>query len=342
VNQEQLRHHTTTIRKLAEGEAQEKDILDLVHFSHAIVLSYFETMRYSLATLCLQQGLTMSDLAYDAIAEAFTRDENGKFSMLQNFISSLEDEVANIPKQKFFFAFKNFLIKIAETQLARLYALNDPVGAKLHRNIRECVKNSSTFTLMKDFRGIVLSVVDGNASDHLPQFPVEELENAMYSAGKKSSLPELLSVLHGCLIGQIIYRRSLSLIDVVQVLKRMIASEYEHEIEPNFRVSEERLGQNEIRQIKNDVEIALKEKIVLTYLAKGKINRTEAEAFYHAMQDVLDGWSSDDGTELSLFDCFKKHFDIDEHQYETIYRSKIEYLLRIAREEFAARLMREL
>jgi len=90
------------------------------------------------------------------------------------------------------------------------------------------------------------------------------------------------------------------------------------------------------------VEIVLKEKILLTYFAKGKLDRKESEAIFHAFEDILEDWCTGEVSQCSLFDYLKQYITIDEKTYESNYRAKMEYLIKIAREEFAARLMKEL
>jgi hypothetical protein len=90
------------------------------------------------------------------------------------------------------------------------------------------------------------------------------------------------------------------------------------------------------------VETVLKEKILLTYFARGKIDRRQAEAMAGAFHDLLWERCFSDSEMLSLFEYLSRRIVIDEHEYEELFRTKMEYLLRLAREEFTARLMREL
>ena len=86
----------------------------------------------------------------------------------------------------------------------------------------------------------------------------------------------------------------------------------------------------------------MKEKILLTYFARGKVDRKHAEAMAGAFHDLLGDWCSSGSDAQSLFQYLGQHVEVDEDEYEEIFRSKMEYLLKLAREEFTARLMREL
>jgi len=51
---------------------------------------------------------------------------------------------------------------------------------------------------------------------------------------------------------------------------------------------------------------------------------------------------SGDGANFSLYEYLARYLPIDEQSYKDGLRVKMEYLMKIAREEFANRLMREL
>jgi hypothetical protein len=289
--------------------------------------------------LALHQGLTATDLAYDCIAEAFARDQDGSFTQMENFVRSLREPIEDLPDHEIFLAFKSFLTTIVDAQLARLYAQADPVGARIHRNVREQLKNSNTLKLERDFRGLVIRPLHEDSIDHLGPLPIETLERGLYGSVEKT-IPEVLECLSKLLCSQSEYRRSIPLLDIVGVLKRSIGSEYEQSVdesEPGL----DGLARTEIEAIRSQVEVALKEKILLTYFARGKIDRRQAEAMASAFHDLLWDWCFGDDPK-SLYDYLRLYLPMSEIEYENTLRTKMEYLLKLARDEFAARLMKEL
>lgn len=289
----------------------------------------------------MQQGLTVTDLAYDCVAEAFARNEQNKFLQIDNFIRSLYQRLEDIPETDLFLAFKQFLICIADAQLARLYAQADPAGAKIHRNLRDNIKTSHCLQLEKDFRGIVIKPKNVDTLNHRELFPIDEFERELSNRlDHQPSTPEFIRELYNILTTQETYRRSITLVEVTQTFKKI----YQHDFEPidveSF--SFEGLTEFEIDRIRMQVELALKEKILLTYLAKSKVNRKEAEALFDALSDILEDWCTDEESQTSLFRYLNQHLPMNEETYESTLRSKMEYLLKIAREEFAARLMRDI
>jgi hypothetical protein len=203
------------------------------------------------------------------------------------------------------------------------------------------LKQSALFTLEKDFRGLVLKLKD-DPDEHLEEFPPEELEREIFSRlDHENTTPEMLALLHRTLTEQTKYRRSIPLVDVVQLFRKAYHGSFE-DVTEHQAPHADGLTNFEIKSICAQVELVLKEKIVFTYLARGKVNREEAEAIFGALKDICDDWCNGEQSQPSLYDYLKQYLNIDEKNYESNYRTKTEYLLKIAREEFAARLMKEL
>jgi hypothetical protein len=328
---------------MLDGTISRSQLSELVQLSRAIVESHLSHLRPSITRLCLNQGLTSIDLAYDCIADAFERIDNNSFPLIEKFVSHLTGKLEDLPELELFLAFKGFMTRLADAQLARLYAQADPAGAKIHRNLRDCVKASSIFTLERDFRGLVLRPRAEDSLDHLDSFPMESVEREFLNrASGKRSTPGLLEILYQVLIEQSQYRRSIPLVDVVQILKKVYGHESELLASTDALPSFDGLNEFEIEQIRSQVEFALKERILLTYFARGKVNRKEAEAMCRAFHDMFSDWCFSGDPEASVCEYLRRHLPISEEAYETSFRAKMEYLLKIAREEFAARLLLEL
>lgn len=327
--------------KILNSSITEVELTEFVHICRSIVQPYLFHIRSSVSGLCTQQGLTITDLAYDCIADMFLRDDSNKFVKIENFANSLDENIDQISDTNLFLAFKSFLTCIADCQLARLYAQADPSGAKIYRNLRDVIKTSTFFNLRKDFRGFVLEPNNHEPQNHLSHFPMEELEKELSNrVGHQLSAKIFLTFLNNILTEQTQYRRSIPLYDLVQILKKLHYEDFDppSETQP---LSTEGLQEFEIGQICREVETVLKEKILLTYFTKRKIDRKEAEALCNAFHDMICDWQSNEKN-CALFNYLQRHLDINEATYEETLRPKMEYLLKIARNEFAARLMREI
>lgn len=246
---------------LLQGGISKAQLFQLIHISRSIAQSHLAASRSSILHLCLQEGLTITDLSYDAIAEAFTRDEENNYVQLQNFISSLRESLEDIHEREVFLAYKSFIMRVADAQLARLYAQTDPSGAKIHRNIRDCLKHSTLFVTTKDFRGYVLRPLETDALDHLERFPLKDLERQFLSVARANhTTHELIEHLHSTVVNQTHYRRTIPLIEVVYLFKKIFVNELESVSDETWQPPVEELSDFEIENIRNQVEIAIKKK----------------------------------------------------------------------------------
>lgn len=318
------------------------ELAELVHICRSIAQAHFESHRQSILRVSLQHGLTLTDLAYDCIAEMFARSADGSFSQIMNFVNSLRNPLCELPAIEVFIAFRSFVIRVADAQIARLYAQADPVGSRIHRNIRENLKKSDALKLDRDFRGMVVRPSCEDSLDQKQPFPFDRLERTLLERiDHEPAIPHVLQCLRDILCSQTEFRRSIPLFDLVHILKKSIGDSYEWTIDEHEHTDNEGLSHEEIDRIRSAVEVALKEKILLTYLARGKIDRRQAEAMAGAFHDLLWDWCFGDDLK-SLYDYLRLYSPMNENEYENTLRTKMEYLLKLARDEFAARLVKEL
>lgn len=331
------------LRQIDAGSITEHQLSDLILLSRSIIQGHLTARRSKITSICLQQGLTITDLAYDCIADAFSRDADNTFYKLHRFIASIGDPLETISDLGLFLAYKSFLQRFAEAQLARLYSQLDPSGAHVHRNIREALKESRLFSLQKDYRGLTLLPREIDELEHLGPFPQEELARSFLPSIRSSdSIPRMLEALYGVVSAQCAYRRSILLLELVWLVKGLLLVDFKPELSVDHPWSMEGFSDKELQQLRADVENALKEKILLTYLVKGKITETQARGMYNALKDILEEWFAGSEPLHSLYTNLSRHLAIDPGIYEQELRVKMEYLFKIARQEVASRLVTDL
>ncbi|MBS4028756.1 MAG: hypothetical protein KGZ58_08965 [Ignavibacteriales bacterium] len=338
-----------TLQLLCGHSLPEKELSRLVHTSRLIIQKYLLHFRSSLSALSENIGLSASDIAYDCLGEIFARDKDNTFHRIEEFISHLEKGFDDTSETEIFFAYEGLLSAVADAHLARLYAQADPTGAKILRNIRDTVKKTFFFSLHKDFRGSVLIPNNIESLDHLPEFPLEQLSaRFILKTNRDNTTGQLLEILFRILTEQQTFRRSVPLNDIVQLFKKIYPAQSGAEISENedgefsLHVVDGAFTQFELDQMRLHVEETVKEKIFLTYYTKGKVDKKQAESLFYAMQDVITDWMySQDGQE-TLRPYIQKYLRLDDAAYENNFRLKMEYLRKIAREEFAKRLTKEI
>jgi hypothetical protein len=76
----------------------------------------------------------MQQLALDAIAELFARDEAGRFYQLIRYYEPLLDQIQADADQALFMT-RRLIIAHTKQSLAKAFILNDPSGARIYRNL---------------------------------------------------------------------------------------------------------------------------------------------------------------------------------------------------------------
>jgi hypothetical protein len=194
--------------------------------------------------------------------------------------------------------------------------------------------------LHEGFRGYLLIPSSCSPNDNLEEFPLDELGSRLASRVRGSgSIPRLLSSLHEVVSEQHDYSRCVLLYDVVQIF-RSYYIDVRMDPADEVGVSADCSGvleQSEIDHISREVNQAIREKIVVGYLARGKIDRALADAMSEAFQALVRDWVNAN-EQLSLFDYLSRYYLASKEDYEEHIRAKMEYLLKLAREEFRRRL----
>jgi hypothetical protein len=279
----------TIVRNLASGSISHSELSRAIHICRSIVESHLEHHRGSLVQICALNGLSVFDLAVDCIGDIFARDDLGNFHHFQKFVESLNQPLDETSSKDLFLAFISFVLRFARTQLARVYSQSDPAGARILRNVKDSLENSSCLAIGEDFRGYIVKPKTVEALDHRPSYPLTQIEAELFALrGAASSAPELLDNLASILIGQEEYRRSIPVIDVVQVIKslfeKLAPSDSSMDLGGLDRTTED------LVEIKNSALGAVNEKIISTYLLKGKVNKSEAQILSQTMSSIISGW----------------------------------------------------
>jgi hypothetical protein len=331
------------IQETLDGSISPTDLTKFVQLSRGIVTAHISIFRASTTILCDKLGLTSTDLAYDCIAEAFARDEAKHFLHIKRFVESLSEKLETISDAALLAAFRGFLCKFTDVQIGRLYALADPAGTKIYRNIRECIEREGRFEIHKDFRGWVASPSGKDDTDHLPPCPIEDLRVKISArTGPNDKVPRFLQILFDEIATLEEYRRSITMTDIVLLYKTVYRIGQGGPENVGSAPAVNSLEPFEIDQLRRDVEQSLKEKIFITYVARGKMTRDEAQAMFLAISDLIGDWCSGNGEHIGLHEYLHRHLELDEQAYRDQFRVKMEYMMRLAREDFACRLMREL
>jgi len=90
------------------------------------------------------------------------------------------------------------------------------------------------------------------------------------------------------------------------------------------------------------VENFVKEKILINYFLKGKFTKEEAEAAFLSLNDIINDWCPGINLKNSVFEYYSSHVNISKENYLKNYRTKLEYLVNLARDEFTNYMLKEI
>lgn len=327
---------------LSNGSAYH-DLMDLVHITSAISESYLKHYYPSFLRICTQNGLSEQDLAEDAILEIFARDQNGEYLYLQNFVESLNSSFDKTSPIDIYHAYKSFVQTVAIRQLVKTYAKVDPSGAKIYRNIRDHIRKCDFIKLKKDFRGFVIYPAHHSCSGNRKPFPRDGLEKRLaLEAPGANNIPDLLSGLIRILNNQNQYRCSIPLFQVVNLFKRHYAHISNHTFKRENGIDLSALNKVDHNIIKSEVSRTLKQKILTTYVFPQKLDMDEAGKLFQTVIDIIDDWFDNHSERSTYYEHLKSNMPINKSQYNRRWRTKIEYLVRIAREQIGTYLLKGL
>lgn len=340
------------LKSISDDSINHSQLTELVKISRLIIQSFIYNYRSSALNLLAKHGITLTDLSYDCIAEAFRRNQENKYFLIKKFICSLNEDIDKINETNLFRAYKSFLIKVASIQLSKLYSQYDPVGAKIIRNIKDALEEakrheSEKFLLTKELKGDLLIVKDCDQMEVSCEFPLDKLEAEFSMDGKKLNVVNMINQLHKVLSEQSEYKKSILLWDVVPLFKKYFGAFYDGSFEINedkllLGIEKDGFEEVEILLLKQKVENFIKEKILMNYYVKGKLNKEESEAIYLTIANIINDWCSGICTKVTIYDYFSCYYRIDKEHYLKNYRTKLEYLVKLARNEFSNYMLKEL
>lgn len=250
--------------------------------------------------------------------------------------------LADINAAEIFVAYRGLLVKIADAHIAYMYALADPTGGRIYRNIREAVRKSNVVEIRKMSAGLVMFRSDHDSTNGLSLLPYEQVERAcLPRITDIGDTNDYLIILCDILTDGDDRCRGVLVHDAVRVMKLINANGRLGPVSESIP-DMQGLSPEDIETIKTGVLYRVKEKIVVTYIAHGKLTRAEGEDLHRTIADIFDDWCEGAVGQRSLYDYLCARRTVNNDEYASRYRTKMEYLVKLAREEGEAWLLREL
>jgi hypothetical protein len=292
-------------------------------------------------------GEDLDDLAMDAIAGLFERDDQGQFPELQRYFADTDLQAAS--QSELEHALRQLVLGTVSDWLFDAYRAADRSLSNLIRALKRAVDGHAGATLIRRGKTLWLQVQtdapssngavehSGRSSSQGRRMPIETLEAHLTGAvADDASTPALLNEAVKTLRAHPVYEAAYPLTRLAQALRAAqtrVQSVTEHSNgvaypdDPLFR-AEEIEG-----AIERSLGVVRAEKRS-TYVDDGVLDEQTYAAYFRALRDRLEARFVPPGdAELTHHDALAAHLDgLPKERYRDEHRSRFEYLDRCVRE----------
>jgi hypothetical protein len=331
----------SVLLKGLRAKASHADVTQLVNLFHKAALAYLRTKTSF--HLRLTHGLTLEDVALDAIAELFECDNQFLFVKLHRWFNR-DRNLEDLEAEELWVDFRRIVFGAVNQHLFRLYRDADPAMARMIRNIKLAIKKQTRLEVV-DIDGVSsIRVVERRPGGRslLPELFPEYLEaefGSRSSAGM--SLTTKLRVVADILQGQEKFRNSLSLISVALLFREhqsaVIVSHEPMQPPDNLALEETRgFVERAVEQVRKGVG--------RSYLRSSKLDRESLDTYLSAVRDALvSDYSEPEGKQEGLFEYLRRYLPSLTHdQYRKRHRTILEYLTSLGRKKLIADIKKDL
>jgi len=315
------------LESLLDGTAAPADVRFVVRVAHTIARVTL-SRRVQSEPLVKFHGLDYGDLAYDCIADLFSRDDRGRYVALATYFMAFD--FASLTDDDVFFHIQRLVLRNVKQGVYRLYHQMDPQLGKILRNIKLSVHSLGLFQESDRLGDACLAPASVETLEHLPSMKPEDLTFALLNTATGNEfVPELLSKTHRILCAQDERSRIVTLINVALGIRAF----YEQKSAPRLREQSEGTDDVSIDALEA-IHVAcreLKSRADEKYVRRGKVSPLMMETYFGVIEHGLyQRFVDHDGAEFQISETFLKLAPgVSQVEYRKSHRSKLEYLARL-------------
>lgn len=334
-------NHNNTLKDILIAVSNDvlthSQLKELVKITRVFASSFLKNNKIEAVRFASSNGSDLNDLVEDTIGEMFERDSYDKLLAITKFIKSLHQSLEDIDSRRIFLAYYSFTVKFVSLQCAKIYAVHDPGGAAIFKNIKGTIKNSDDFEIYKTKKNTTL-IVKNNSNEYDKNYIDYDnfLKEFLSSAQGNKDTGELLKIIYDLLCEQNCSRKEIKLNDVVRLFKTY----YKYE----ERIIEEKdtlligdgfssFEQKELEQLVNRVTKDIKKKIFIDYYTKGKVSREQALGLANTINEILYDWIKVGNNGLTNYEYLTKFLNVDKEEYNSTFKAKLEYLISLSKKQ---------
>lgn len=298
----------------------------LINLAQNYALTYLRYRYQNLSKVLMAEDASLDEMAIDAIASLFERNDSGSFIRIKTAFESWQPPIQTEEQANFFL--NRLVAKSAEKYVSELLRDSDPLFSKILDSINYLIEKQNY--KKKQILGITFIVEDENYKKigSLPNSSfIDELPLRMFTDSNKM-LPSIFDYLKE----NTEKAAAIPLNALVYKIRKLKVTEL------NLTDKAEFNNETEIDSIIDKSIDSTISKMKDSYLIKGKINMVEAEGIVKALKkiafDLRDG-----GINTGLHKYFLEQFpNFSFDDYHNKYQNIFEYLLKVLKKEIASQL----
>lgn len=309
------------------SSVSQSQINNAIEGAYRIAVKYLQLHRLSISKLINGEDLTLQELAMDSIVGLFINEKDNEvmpiiqsFNKWQPCISSEEDCLYFLNK---------VVASRVEQHIYKLFKEKDPFFSKLLDSVNYLIRTNGFYKF--HFLG----------KTFLSETELEKFEKCFISTDEFEKIPSelfkerksLLSNLITYLKNETEFNLAIPLNDLIIRLKHVNSSEY---LLDEYTSSE--FNKIEINEMLEKGFRSAIEKLMYSYVDKGKLDREELNAFRSALKEMAIDLS-DGGINPGLYKYLSAYIPgLTEEDYKNKYHNILEYLLKVMKNNIAEEL----
>jgi hypothetical protein len=322
---------------VVRGNQSPRQLSELVTVCHSLAMA---TLRWKIASAMLQTRLHYSgyaDLAYDCIADLFSRSEGGVLTQFKGYFEGIHLE--RLEQEEILGHLRRLVMSKINHGIFRIYGELDPATGKILRNIKLAIQARENFTITTRLGELQIYPAMVTPELHLPVLDAETLERELSRrVSGRETVPELLTQLSLFLRSQSTHARIVPFLTVVRIIKSLYARDAntKQHAEP-----EDRFTISDTSSIIKDVCSKVKRELTAKYVGK-KVSREIFDAYFVVIeQSVVNQFVGNDDAGSTFYEKLSQiRPEIDRRCYYSDHRSVLEYLGRLTRSKVTKELGR--
>lgn len=299
----------------------------LIEKSYRIAIKYLQVHRLNISKLINNEDLTLQELAMDCIVGLFVKETDSEVIAIQQTFSNWKPAIKTEEDSLYFL--NRVVASRVEQHIFKLFKEVDPFFSKILDSVNYLIRTGGfykihflgkTFITETDLENFEKCFI---STDEFEKIPAELFKE------KKSLLNNLFAYLND----ETDFNPAIPLNDLINRLKHINFSEY---LVNEFVVNEYK--KIEINEIVEDGFNCAIEKLLNSYVEKGKLDNQEQKAFESALKEMASDLS-DGGINPGLYHyLFPNISGLTEIEYKTKYHNILEYLLKVMKIRIAEKL----